>query len=153
MALFGENDSAQSLWFAQQAATAATRAGDYVDLQNALVLMLSLETRRGNADRAVQIEKQLADFDLATRSIRAPTLRRARPIAMRGSADTPMRTGSSEASSIAKATCPTARSCERATRLGSGARRTYEGERRRRRVDLEVSSTATRKSAQFAGAR
>lgn len=61
IALFAENDSAQSLWFAQQAAAAATRAGDYVDLQNALVAMLSLETRRGNGDRAAQIEKQLAE--------------------------------------------------------------------------------------------
>ncbi len=61
IALFDDNDSAQSLWFAQQAAAAATRAGDYLDLQYALIMMLSLETRRGNADRAVQIEKQLAD--------------------------------------------------------------------------------------------
>ena len=61
IALFAENDSAQSLWFAQQAAAAATRAGDYVDLQNALAAMLSLETRRGNGDRAAQIEKQLAE--------------------------------------------------------------------------------------------
>ena len=64
-------DSAQSLWFAQQAATAATRAGDYVDLQYALVLMLSLETRRGNADALSQIEKQLAELGLATRWLRA----------------------------------------------------------------------------------
>ncbi len=62
-ALLVENDSARSLWFAQQAATAATRAGDYVDLQNALVTMLSLETRRGNAERAAQIEKQLVEHD------------------------------------------------------------------------------------------
>jgi DNA-binding CsgD family transcriptional regulator/tetratricopeptide (TPR) repeat protein len=62
IALFAEGDSAQSLWFAQQAAAAATRAGDYNDLQKALFAMLSLETRRGNADRAVQIEKQLAEL-------------------------------------------------------------------------------------------
>ena len=62
-ALLVENDSARSLWFAQQAATAATRAGDYVDLQNALLTMLSLETRRGNAERAIQIEKQLVEHD------------------------------------------------------------------------------------------
>ncbi|HTZ55020.1 MAG TPA: LuxR C-terminal-related transcriptional regulator [Candidatus Acidoferrum sp.] len=61
IALFVETDSAQSLWFAQQAASAATRAGDYSDLQFALLMMLSLETRRGNADRAVQIEKQLVE--------------------------------------------------------------------------------------------
>jgi ATP/maltotriose-dependent transcriptional regulator MalT len=62
IALFADNDSAESLWFAQQAAAAATRAGDYADLQNALIAMLSLETRRGNADRALQIEKQLAEL-------------------------------------------------------------------------------------------
>jgi len=61
-AVFVENDSAQSLWFAQQAANAATRAGDYSDLQNALISMLSLETRRGNAERAAQIEKQLTEL-------------------------------------------------------------------------------------------
>ena len=61
IALFSENDSAQSLWFAQQAAAAATRAGDYADLQYALLAMLSLETRRGNPDRASQIEKQLVE--------------------------------------------------------------------------------------------
>ncbi|MGB6061395.1 MAG: LuxR C-terminal-related transcriptional regulator [Candidatus Aquilonibacter sp.] len=71
IALFSENDSAQSLWFAQQSATAATRAGDYADLQSALVAMLSLETRRGNADRAVQIEKQLAE--LAFRDVLSQT--------------------------------------------------------------------------------
>jgi ATP/maltotriose-dependent transcriptional regulator MalT len=62
IALFAEGDSAQSLWFAQQAAAAATRAGDYNDLQKALFAMLSLETRRGNADRAMQVEKQLGDL-------------------------------------------------------------------------------------------
>jgi ATP/maltotriose-dependent transcriptional regulator MalT len=61
LTFFAQNDSAQSLWFAQQAASAATRAGDYADLQYALLAMLSLETRRGSADRAAQIEKQLAD--------------------------------------------------------------------------------------------
>jgi len=61
-ALFSKSDSAQSLWFAQQAAAAATRAGDYADLQNSLIAMLSLETRRGNGDRAAQIERQLAEL-------------------------------------------------------------------------------------------
>jgi ATP/maltotriose-dependent transcriptional regulator MalT len=69
VALFTKNDSTQSLWFAQQAATAATRAGDYTDLQLALLAMLSLETRRGNAERATQIEKQLAE--LGSRDMRA----------------------------------------------------------------------------------
>ncbi|HTU70757.1 MAG TPA: LuxR C-terminal-related transcriptional regulator [Candidatus Baltobacteraceae bacterium] len=63
IALMHDNDSASSLWFAQQAAAAATRAGNYADLQYALVMILSLETRRGNADRTAQIEKQLAEFN------------------------------------------------------------------------------------------
>ncbi|HUA10226.1 MAG TPA: LuxR C-terminal-related transcriptional regulator [Candidatus Acidoferrales bacterium] len=68
-ALFAESNPAQSLVFAQQAASAATRAGDYADLQNALISMLSLETRRGNAERAEQIERQLGE--LASRDVRA----------------------------------------------------------------------------------
>jgi len=61
-AIFAKSDSAQSLWFGQQAAAAATRAGDYADLQNALLTMLSMETRRGNGERAAQIERQLAEI-------------------------------------------------------------------------------------------
>jgi LuxR family transcriptional regulator, maltose regulon positive regulatory protein len=62
IALFAESDAAESLWFAQQAGAAATRAGDYISLQAAQIAMLSLETRRGNVDRAVQIEKQLVEL-------------------------------------------------------------------------------------------
>ncbi len=62
IAIFVESDTAASLWFAQQAAASATRAGDYADLQNALIAMLSLETRRGNGDRAMQVEKQLVEL-------------------------------------------------------------------------------------------
>jgi DNA-binding CsgD family transcriptional regulator len=64
LSLFFENDSSSSLWFAQQAAQAATRAGDYADLQNALAAILSLETRRGNVERAMQVEKQLGDISV-----------------------------------------------------------------------------------------
>jgi LuxR family maltose regulon positive regulatory protein len=61
-ALFGENDPTVSLWYAQQSASAATRAGDFYDVQAALLAILSLETRRGNAERAVEVEKQLAEL-------------------------------------------------------------------------------------------
>ncbi len=64
-ALLFENDSSSSLWYAQQAAQAATRAGDYADLQNALISILSLETRRGNGERAAQVEKQLGDLSVS----------------------------------------------------------------------------------------
>ena len=54
--------SRAKLQFAQRAATAATRAGDYFDLQGALLAILSLETRRGSAERVAQVEKQLAEL-------------------------------------------------------------------------------------------
>jgi|SRR5579863_3132104 len=60
--LFGDGDATLSLWNAQQAAVAATRAGDFYDLQASLLAVLSLETRRGNAERAVAVEKQLAEL-------------------------------------------------------------------------------------------
>jgi len=69
LALFVDSDSAGSLTYAQDAAAAATRAGDYADLQTALLAILSLETRRGHERGAVQAEKQLADLSpLATQA-------------------------------------------------------------------------------------
>ncbi|MDE2480844.1 MAG: hypothetical protein KGN02_01475 [bacterium] len=62
LALFSDTDASMSLWYAQQAAASATRAGEYLELQGALTMILSLETRRGNAERAVQVERQLADL-------------------------------------------------------------------------------------------
>jgi DNA-binding CsgD family transcriptional regulator len=62
VALLFENEPTTSLVFAQEAALAATRAGDYADLRNALLSILSLETRRGNGERASQIERQLGDL-------------------------------------------------------------------------------------------
>lgn len=61
---FGEGDPTLSLWHAQQAAAAATKAGDFRDLQASLLAILSFETRRGNAEQAIQIEKQLAELQL-----------------------------------------------------------------------------------------
>jgi DNA-binding NarL/FixJ family response regulator len=65
MTFFVEGDTAQGLFYAQQAAAAATRAGDHAELQSALVAILSLETRRGSAERAEQVEKQLAELGSA----------------------------------------------------------------------------------------
>ncbi len=62
LVLYADADVAMSLWYAQQAAAAATRAGEYVELQGALFMMLSLETRRGNGERAAQIEKQIGEL-------------------------------------------------------------------------------------------
>lgn len=62
IAILNENQSTLSLWNAQQAALAANRAGDYYDLQTSLLTILSIETRRGNAERAQQVERQLAEL-------------------------------------------------------------------------------------------
>jgi DNA-binding NarL/FixJ family response regulator len=57
-----ENESGLILWHGQQASLAATRAGDYYDLQMSLLLLLSLETQRGDGAAAAAIEKQLGDL-------------------------------------------------------------------------------------------
>jgi LuxR family maltose regulon positive regulatory protein len=62
-ALMLENDTASGLWCAQQASAAATRAGDYLDLQMSLLMMLTVETRRGNVDRVLQVERQLLELN------------------------------------------------------------------------------------------
>lgn len=62
LAWMAENSPTLALWNAQQAAQAATRAGDQYDLQSSLLTILSIETRRGNADRAQQIERQLGEL-------------------------------------------------------------------------------------------
>ena len=62
IALLHDSDTTLSLWYAQQSASAAGKAGDYFDLQVSLLQMLSIETRRGNADRAAQLERQLGEL-------------------------------------------------------------------------------------------
>jgi LuxR family maltose regulon positive regulatory protein len=68
-ALMSENDTALSLWCEQQASAAATRAGDYLGLQHSLLGILSIETRRGNAERAISVEKQLSELNKSDASI------------------------------------------------------------------------------------
>ncbi len=68
-AIMVENDTATSLWCAQQASAAATRAGDYYDLQMSLLSILSIETRRGNPDRAATVEKQLTELNKSDATI------------------------------------------------------------------------------------
>jgi DNA-binding CsgD family transcriptional regulator/tetratricopeptide (TPR) repeat protein len=62
LALWHDSDTASSLWYAQQASACANRAGDYQDAQRALLIMLSLETRRGNVERVAQVEGQLIEL-------------------------------------------------------------------------------------------
>jgi DNA-binding CsgD family transcriptional regulator/tetratricopeptide (TPR) repeat protein len=60
VSLVERNDSAMALRYAQLAAAAAAKAGDYYDLQHSLLVMLSIEVRRGNPERCAEIERQLA---------------------------------------------------------------------------------------------
>lgn len=57
-----DNDPHLCLHYAQQATTAATKAGDTFDLQISLLQVLGVETRRGNVDRAAQVERQLGEL-------------------------------------------------------------------------------------------
>jgi LuxR family transcriptional regulator, maltose regulon positive regulatory protein len=59
LALHEEDDVERQLRFAQQAADAATKAGDSFALQTALLQMLSAEMRRGNVERSAAIEDRL----------------------------------------------------------------------------------------------
>lgn len=68
LSVMNENQPSLALWNAQQAASAASRAGDYYDLQTSLLMVLSIETRRGNAERAQQIERQVAELGSADSS-------------------------------------------------------------------------------------
>ncbi len=61
-AALGEGDTSLASWYSQQAAAAATKAGDYFDLQISLLQMLAQEVKRGNAERTLQIERQLAEL-------------------------------------------------------------------------------------------
>ncbi|MEO6912650.1 MAG: hypothetical protein ABI182_01340, partial [Candidatus Baltobacteraceae bacterium] len=55
-----EDDVPRRLWYAQQAALTATKAGNSLDVQVSLITMLDVEAQRGNAERAKAIELQLA---------------------------------------------------------------------------------------------
>lgn len=57
-----ETDSGMRLWHAQQASLAATRAGDYYDVQMSYLMILSIETQRGNAEGAEGVERRLAEL-------------------------------------------------------------------------------------------
>lgn len=60
-----ETESAMILWHAQQASTAAARAGNYYDVQMSYLMMLHVETQRGNAEEAENIERRLAELGKA----------------------------------------------------------------------------------------
>ena len=62
-AILVDGDPSMSLIYAQQAVSAASRAGDIAEHVDALLSILSIETRRGNADRALAVEKQIAELN------------------------------------------------------------------------------------------
>jgi len=60
IALSYEDDPSKEIWFSQQAANAATKAGDLFNLQTALLHLLNVEGRRGNVERIKVLEQQIA---------------------------------------------------------------------------------------------
>lgn len=60
IALSYEDDAAKAVWYSQQAANAAIKAGDLFNLQTALLHLLNIESRRGNIERIAALEQQLA---------------------------------------------------------------------------------------------
>jgi ATP/maltotriose-dependent transcriptional regulator MalT len=60
IALLYEDDAAKEVWYSQQAANAAMKAGDLFNLQTALLHLLNVEGRRGNVERIKALEKQIA---------------------------------------------------------------------------------------------
>ena len=58
--LLYEDDITKYVWYAQQALTAAAKAGDRFALQTALLQVITAEARRGNFERLPALEKQFA---------------------------------------------------------------------------------------------
>ncbi len=61
LVLFYEDDMTRSAWYAQQAMTAATKAGDRLALQTAVLQLITVESTRGNAERLLALERQFAE--------------------------------------------------------------------------------------------
>jgi ATP/maltotriose-dependent transcriptional regulator MalT len=61
VALFYADDLTRSAWYTQQGMGAATKAGDRLGLQTALIQLMDVEVTRGNAERLFSLERQFAD--------------------------------------------------------------------------------------------
>jgi ATP/maltotriose-dependent transcriptional regulator MalT len=61
VALFYADDVTRSAWYTQQGMGAATKAGDRLGLQTALIQLMDVEVARGNAERLLSLERQFAD--------------------------------------------------------------------------------------------
>lgn len=60
VALFYDDDLTKYVWYAQQTLSASLKAGDRFSTQTALLHLIQAETLRGNADRLILFEQQLA---------------------------------------------------------------------------------------------
>jgi ATP/maltotriose-dependent transcriptional regulator MalT len=58
VAMFYDDDVTKSVWYAQQSANAAQKAGDRYSIQNAVVHLMLLETIRGGSERLPALEQQ-----------------------------------------------------------------------------------------------
>lgn len=61
VALMYEDDLTRCAWYAQQGMGAATKAGDRLGLQTALLQLINIEVIRGNEERIQKLEKQFAE--------------------------------------------------------------------------------------------
>ena len=61
VAILYKDDLTRAAWYAQQGMNAATKAGDRLALQTALLQLLSVESTRGNAERLPPLEKQFVE--------------------------------------------------------------------------------------------
>ncbi len=55
---FYDDDTAKSVWYAQQSVSAGLKAGDRTTVQNGLLQLIHIETLRGNLDRLQALEQQ-----------------------------------------------------------------------------------------------
>ena len=56
------DDVMAQLWYAERAAEAATKSGDSLELQTALLQVAAAEMRRGNAEESAALEEQLTNI-------------------------------------------------------------------------------------------
>lgn len=61
LVFFYDDDFTRAAWYAQQGMGAATKAGDRLALQTALLQLITIEYTRGNAERLTALERQFAE--------------------------------------------------------------------------------------------
>lgn len=54
-----EDDMSKYVWYSQQSVTAASKAGDRLSMQSAIIQIIDAEVRRGNVERVTSLEQQL----------------------------------------------------------------------------------------------